>query len=201
MDLKDDANALRSRVSALNNEISQGQQAIASLEQDKRDLQSLVEKYQGEISTRKSRHQSYQEQISEAKRVQTEIATLKGVAESTASNVKDANRELQIIKHSLDECSSLVQAKSIDLSTTAGPLDRITGMIIPRSVSSSMRRAREVKKQSDVVQQVFEALKKIDEEIPLLLPGEGSTYLAIAPKDAIQASVAEVSDDDLIFLG
>jgi chromosome segregation ATPase len=195
MDLGDEANALRSSVSTLNSEISQGEQGVASLEQEKRDLQALVLQYKGEISARESKHLGFQKQISEANRVHDEIATLKDVADFTTSSVKDANRELQRIKQRLDECSSLIQAKSIDVSTSAGAVERIAGLIGPQFVSTNIRRMREFRKQKEAMQQVSETLEKIYREVPLLLPSQEMKFLDIKPRDATVAPVVKVGDE------
>lgn len=195
MDLKDEIDTLRFRVSTLNSDISQGQQAIASLEKEKRDLQALVSQYQNDISTRKSKHQDYQKQISEANRVQGEIVTLRGVAESTTSNIKDVNCELQNIKECLDEFSSLIQAKSIDVSTSEAPVDRIAGVIGIRSVSTKIRRAKEFKKQKEVMQQVSETLEKVNREVPQLLSSQETTFLDIKPWNATAVPTLEINDE------
>ncbi|KAF4950799.1 hypothetical protein FGADI_7932, partial [Fusarium gaditjirri] len=180
-DLKDDIVALQSRVSTLNTEISQDQQAIANLEREQRNLQDLVSHYQRDISSRRSAHQLYQKQISEASKVENEITTLKGVAEATITSINDVNSELQDIKQCLDECSSLLQAKSVDISTSASSVDWIIGAVGRRT---KIWRAREFERQKMLMLQVSEALEKVEKEGQLLLSNQDMAFLDIEPWEA-----------------
>ncbi|KAF9777122.1 hypothetical protein IL306_004605 [Fusarium sp. DS 682] len=129
-DLKDEIVALQSSVTTLNREISQDQEAIGNLEREQRRLQALVSQHQAEISTRKSTHQRYQTQILEANRVDDEITALKGIAGATISSINDVSSELQGIKECLDECSALLQVKSVDISTSASTVGSMAVFIL-----------------------------------------------------------------------
>ncbi|KAF4436530.1 hypothetical protein FACUT_6388 [Fusarium acutatum] len=179
-DLKDEIVALQSRVSTLNREISQDQQVISNLEIEQRNLQNLVSQYQRDISSRRSAHHLYQKQIAEANRVENEITTLKGVAEATNSNINEVNSELQDAKECLDECSSLLQAKSVDLSTSATSVDWIIGAV---GRCTRKFRAKEFERQITLMQQVAEVLDKIEQEGQLLLSSQDMAFLDTKPWD------------------
>ncbi|KAH7144819.1 hypothetical protein DER46DRAFT_672496 [Fusarium sp. MPI-SDFR-AT-0072] len=190
-DLKDEIVALQSKVSTLNSEISQDQQAISNLEREQRNLQDLVSQYQRDISSRRSTHQLYQKQISEASRIENDITTLKGVAEATISNINDVNSELQDVKECLDECSSLLQAKSVDLSTSASSVDWIIGAV---GWCTRTFRAREFERQKMLMQQVSEVLEKIEKDGQLLLSSQDMAFLDIEPWDAVKGLTAEENE-------
>ncbi|KAG7411318.1 hypothetical protein Forpe1208_v009787 [Fusarium oxysporum f. sp. rapae] len=190
-DLKDEIVALQSKVSTLNSEISQDQQAISNLEREQRNLQDLVSQYQRDISSRRSTHQLYQKQISEASRIENDITTLKGVAEATISNINDVNSELQDVKECLDECSSLLQAKSVDLSTSASSVDWIIGAV---GWCTRTFRAREFERQKMLMQQVSEVLEKIEKDGQLLLSSQDMAFLDIEPWDAVKGLIAEENE-------
>ncbi|KAI7770219.1 hypothetical protein LZL87_002590 [Fusarium oxysporum] len=190
-DLKDEIVALQSKVSTLNCEISQDQQAISNLEREQRNLQDLVSQYQRDISSRRSTHQLYQKQISEASRIENDIRTLKGVAEATISNINDVNSELQDVKECLDECSSLLQAKSVDLSTSASSVDWIIGAV---GWCTRTFRAREFERQKMLMQQVSEVLEKIEKDGQLLLSSQDMAFLDIEPWDAVKGLTAEENE-------
>ncbi|CCT70870.1 uncharacterized protein FFB20_11066 [Fusarium fujikuroi] len=198
-DLKDEIVALRSRVSTLNGEISQDQQVISSLETEQRNLQNLVSQYQRDISSRRSTHQLYQKQISEANRVENDITTLKGVAEATISNINDVNSELQDVKECLDECSSLLQAKSVDLSTSATSIDWIIGAV---GRCTRKFRAKEFERQITLMQQVAEVLEKIEQEGQLLLSSQNMAFLDAKPWDDVKNPIVEEHETipELIYI-
>ena len=187
-DLKDEIVALQSKVSNLNSEISQDQQAISNLEREQRNLQDLVSQYQRDISSRRSTHQLYQKQISEANRVENDITTLKGVAEATISNINDVNSQLQDVKECLDECSSLLQAKSVDLSTSTSSVDWIIGAV---SRCTRTFRAKEFERQKMLMQQVSEVLEKIEMDGQLLLSSQDMAFLDIKPWEAATGLIVE----------
>lgn len=187
-DLKDEIVALQSKVSNLNSEISQDQQAISNLEREQRNLQDLVSQYQRDISSRRSTHQLYQKQISEANRVEIDITTLKGVAEATISNINDVNSQLQDVKECLDECSSLLQAKSVDLSTSTSSVDWIIGAV---SRCTGTFRAKEFERQKMLMQQVSEVLEKIEKDGQLLLSSQDMAFLDIKPWEAATGLIVE----------
>ncbi|KAL5598153.1 hypothetical protein FOBRF1_011946 [Fusarium oxysporum] len=187
-DLKDEIVALQSKVSSLNSEISQDQQAISNLEREQRNLQDLVSQYQRDISSRRSTHQLYQKQISEANRVENDITTLKGVAEATISNINDANSQLQDVKECLDECSSLLQAKSVDLSTSTSSVDWIIGAV---GRCTRTFRAKEFERQQMLMQQVSEVLEKIEKDGQLLLSSQDMAFLDIKPWEAATGLIVE----------
>ncbi|KAF4496828.1 hypothetical protein FAGAP_6983 [Fusarium agapanthi] len=187
-DLKDEIVALQSRVSALNREITQDQQVISNLEIEQRNLQGLVSQYQRDISSRRSTHQLYQKQIAEANRVENDITALKGVAEATISNINDVNSELQDVKECLDECSSLLQAKSVDLSTSATSVDWAIGAV---GRCTKKFRARELEKQITLMKQVAGVLDKIEQEGQLLLSNQDMAFLDTMPWDVKRPIVEE----------
>ena len=187
-DLKDEIVALQSKVSNLNSEISQDQQAISNLEREQHNLQDLVSQYQRDISSRRSAHQLYQKQISEANRVENDITTLKGVAEATISNINDVNSQLQDVKECLDECSSLLQAKSVDLSTSTSSVDWIIGAV---SRCTRTFRAKEFERQKMLMQQVSEVLEKIEKDGQLLLSSQDMAFLDIKPWEAATGLIVE----------
>ncbi|EXM26222.1 hypothetical protein RAB80_012662 [Fusarium oxysporum f. sp. vasinfectum] len=187
-DLKDEIVALQSKVSNLNSEISQDQQAISNLEREQRNLQDLVSQYQRDISSRRSTHQLYQKQISEANRVENDITTLKGVAEATISNINDVNSQLQDVKECLNECSSLLQAKSVDLSTSTSSVDWIIGAV---SRCTRTFRAKEFERQKMLMQQVSEVLEKIEMDGQLLLSSQDMAFLDIKPWEAATGLIVE----------
>ncbi|EXL47934.1 hypothetical protein FOCG_10440 [Fusarium oxysporum f. sp. radicis-lycopersici 26381] len=187
-DLKDEIVALQSKVSSLNSEISQDQQAISNLEREQRNLQDLVSQYQRDISSRRSTHQLYQKQISEANRVENDITTLKGVAEATISNINDVNSQLQDVKECLDECSSLLQAKSVYLSTSTSSVDWIIGAV---GRCTRIFRAKEFERQKMLMQQVSEVLEKIEKDGQLLLSSQDMAFLDIKPWEAATGLIVE----------
>ncbi|KAL7762936.1 hypothetical protein ACKLNR_006294 [Fusarium oxysporum f. sp. zingiberi] len=187
-DLKDEIVALQSKVSNLNSEISQDQQAISNLKREQRNLQDLASQYQRDISSRRSTHQLYQKQISEANRVENDITTLKGVAEATISNINDVNSQLQDVKECLDECSSLLQAKSVDLSTSTSSVDWIIGTV---GRCTRTFRAKEFERQKMLMQQVSEVLEKIEKDGQLLLSSQDMAFLDIKPWEAATGLIVE----------
>ncbi|KAF5692859.1 hypothetical protein FDENT_2499 [Fusarium denticulatum] len=187
-DLKDEIVALQSRVATLNREISQDQQAISNLEIEQRNLQNLVSQYQRDISSRRSTHHLYQKQIAEANQVGNDIIALKGVAEATISNINDVNSELQDVKECLDECSSLLQAKSVDLSTSATSVDWVIGVV---GRCTRKFRVKEFERQITLMQQVAEVLDKIEQEGQLLLSSQDMAFLDTKPWDAKSLIVEE----------
>ncbi|KAF5592202.1 uncharacterized protein FSUBG_10243 [Fusarium subglutinans] len=190
-DLKDEIVALQSRVSALNREISQDQQVISNLEIEQRSLQGLVSQYQRDISSRRSTHQLYQKQIAEANRVENDITALKGVAEATISNINDVNCELQEVKECLDECSSLLQAKSVDLSTSATSVDWIIGAV---GRCTRKFRAKEFERQITLMQQVAEVLDKVEQEGQLLLSSQDMPFLDTKPWGDVKGLIMEENE-------
>lgn len=199
-DLKDEIVALQSRVSTLNGEISQDQQVISSLETEQRNLQNLVSQYQRDISSRRTAHQLYQKQISEANRVENDITTLKGVAEATISNINGINSELQDVKECLDECSSILQAKSVDLSTSATSVDWVIGAV---GRCTKRFRAKEFERQRTLMQQVAEVLQKIEQEGLLLLSSQSMALLDTKPWDDVKNPIVEEHETipELIYVG
>ncbi|KAF5983242.1 hypothetical protein FCOIX_3329 [Fusarium coicis] len=189
-DLKDEIVALESRVSTLNREISQDQQVISSLEMEQRNLQNLVSQYQLDISSRRSTHQLYQKQITEANRVENDITALKGVAEATIANINEVNSELQDVKECLDECSSLLQAKSVDLSTSATSVDCVIGVV---GRCTRKFRVKEFERQITLMQQVAEVLDKIEQEGQLLLSSQDMSFLDTMAWD-IKRPIVEESE-------
>lgn len=187
-DLKDEIVALQSRVSALNREISQDQQVISNLEIEQRNLQSLVSQYQRDISSRRSTHQLYQKQITEANRVENDITALKGVAEATIANINEVNSELQDVKECLDECSSLLQAKSVDLSTSATSVDWVIGVV---GRYTRKFRVKEFERQITLMEQVAEVLDKIEQEGQLLLSSQDMAFLDTMAWDVKRPIVEE----------
>ncbi|KAF5599971.1 hypothetical protein FPANT_2874 [Fusarium pseudoanthophilum] len=187
-DLKDEIVALQSRVSTLNREISQDQQVISNLEIEQRNLQNLVSQYQRDISSRRSTHQLYQKQITEANRVENDITALKGVAEATISNINDVNSELQDVKECLDECSSLLQAKSVDLSTSATSVDWVIGVV---GRCTRKFRVKEFERQITLMEQVAEVLDKIEQEGQLLLSSQDMAFLDTVAWDVKRPIVEE----------
>ncbi|KAF5539215.1 hypothetical protein FNAPI_10886 [Fusarium napiforme] len=187
-DLKDEIVALQSRVSTLNREISQDQQVISNLEIDQRNLQNLVSQYQRDISSRRSTHQLYQKQITEANRVENDITALKGVAEATIANINDVNSELQDVKECLDECSSLLQAKSVDLSTSATSVDWVIGVV---GRCTRKFRVKEFERQITLMEQVAEVLDKIEQEGQLLLSSQDMAFLDTMAWDVKRPIVEE----------
>ncbi|KAG9498401.1 hypothetical protein J7337_009206 [Fusarium musae] len=187
-DLKDEIVALQSRVSALNREISQDQQVISNLEIEQRNLQSLVSQYQRDISSRRSTHQLYQKQITEANRVENDITALKGVAEATIANINEVNSELQDVKECLDECSSLLQAKSVDLSTSATSVDWVIGVV---GRCTRKFRVKEFERQITLMEQVAEVLDKIEQEGQLLLSSQDMAFLDTMAWDVKRPIVEE----------
>lgn len=183
----------------MNGEISQDQQVISSLETEQRNLQNLVSQYQRDISSRRSTHQLYQKQISEANRVENDIKTLKGVAEATISNINDVNSELQDVKECLDECSSLLQAKSVDLSTSATSIDWIIGAV---GRCTRKFRAKEFERQITLMQQVAEVLEKIEQEGQLLLSSQNMAFLDAKPWDDVKTPIVEEHETipELIYI-
>ncbi|KAK3374693.1 hypothetical protein B0H63DRAFT_255503 [Podospora didyma] len=194
-DLKDDLTTLNNSIRSINIDIARGDAAVASLEQEKRDLQALVQKYKTEISERRTKHRDYQKTISDSNRVQGDVKLLKNVADSTLSNVKDDTRELQKMKQTLEKFSDEIQAKSVDVSTSAGPVERLARLVAPRSVSTNMRLAREYKKQQEVIQEVTETLARIQKDIPLLMSSHETKFLDIKPWNAVESSVVELGED------
>ncbi|KAF5651366.1 uncharacterized protein FTJAE_113 [Fusarium tjaetaba] len=187
-DLKDEIVALQSRVSTLNREISQDQQVISNLEMEQRNLQNLVSQYQRDISSRRSTHQLYQKQITEANKVENDITALKGVAEATISNINDVNSELQDVKECLDECSSLLQAKSVDLSTSATSVDWVIGVV---GRCTRKFRVKEFERQITLMEQVAEVLDKIEQEGQLLLSSQDMAFLDTMAWDVKRPIVEE----------
>lgn len=187
-------------MSTLNREISQDQQVISNLEIEQRNLRNLVSQHQSDISSRRSAHQLYQKQISEASRVENDIATLKGVAEATISNINGINSELQDVKECLDECSSLLQAKSVDLSTSATSVDWVIGAV---GRCTKRFREKEFERQRTLMQQATEVLQKIEQEGQLLLSSQNMALLDARPWDDVKSPIVEEHETipELIYVG
>ncbi|KAF4332087.1 hypothetical protein FBEOM_14124 [Fusarium beomiforme] len=177
-DLGNEIVALESNVSRLNGEISQDQQAIENLEREQRSLQALVSQHQTEFSTRKSTHQLHQSQLVEANQVEGEIATLKGVTGATISNINEFTSELQRMKECLDKFSSLLQLKSVGISTSASSVNWSPGVLGKRTTSWRMK---EFEKQKRVMQTVAQALEKTENDGLLLGSSHTMAFLDIKP--------------------
>jgi len=190
-DFEKEANSCRQSINSLNTEINQDAQAVASLEREKTGLQSLVSKYQSEVTKRRSEQRMYQRNIEQADRVKTEITTLKSYAVSTKKNVAQALPELQQIKQTLEQCSTLVKERSLDISTSSTFIERFTGSL--PVVGRNIKNAREFNKQKLLLQQVSETLEKIHTEVPGLLQSSvGTKLLDVKPWDSDIISVVDV---------
>lgn len=190
-DFEKEANSCRQSINSLSTEISQDAQAVASLEREKTELQSLVSKYQSEVTKRRSEQRIYQRNIEQADRVKTEIATLKSHAVSTKKNVVQALPELQQIKQTLEQCSTLVKERSLDVSTSSTVMERFTGSL--PIVGTKIKNAREFNRQKLLLQQVSETLEKIHTEVPGLLPSSvNAKFLDVKPWNSDIISVVDV---------
>ncbi|KAH8590060.1 hypothetical protein B0O99DRAFT_655118 [Bisporella sp. PMI_857] len=190
-DFQNEANSYRQSINSLITEISQNVQAVASLEREKTRLQSLVSQYQSEVSKRKSEHQVYQVKIEQADRVKGEITILRSHATSTKKNVTQALPELHKIKQNLEQCSTLVKERSLDVSTSSGLMDRFLP-ILP-VIGVSIKRYQDFNKQKLLMQQALETLDQIHTEVPKLLPSTGDVkFLDIKPWNSEIVSVIDV---------
>jgi predicted RNase H-like nuclease (RuvC/YqgF family) len=190
-DFEKEANSYRQSINSLSTEISQNVQAVATLEREKKNLQSLVSQYQSEVSTRRSEHRVFQRKIAQADRVKDEITTLKSHAVSTKKNVVQALPELHKIKQSLEQCSTLVKERSLDVSTSDTFMERFTGSL--PGVGTKIKKSRDFKKQKLLLQQTSETLDRIHTEVPSLLPSTGDVkFLDIKPWNAGVVSVMDV---------
>jgi len=190
-DFEKEANSCRQSINSLNTEINQDAQAVASLEREKTGLQSLVSKYQSEVTKRRSEQRIYQRNIEQADRVKTEITTLKSYAVSTKKNVAQALPELQQIKQTLEQCSTFVKEKSLDISTSSTFIERFIGSL--PVVGRNIKNARAFNKQKLLLQQVSETLEKIHTEVPRLLQSSVDTkFLDVKPWNSDIISVVDV---------
>lgn len=186
-----DCNSLRQSISSLNTEISQNVQAVATLEREKTGLQSLIYQHQSDVTKRKSEHRVYQRKIEEADRARNEITTLKNHAASTKQNVVQALPELHKIKQSLEQCTTLVKERTLDVSTSSTFMERWTGSL--PGVGTRIKKSREFNKQKLVMQQVSETLYRIHTEVPGLLPSSNEAkFLDIKPWNSGVVSVVDV---------
>jgi chromosome segregation ATPase len=186
-DFKTERNACQAAVSTLNTEITQITQAVSKLEQEKAELQRLVRKYQSNVSSRRSTHLIHRQQISEADRAKGEIAALKSHAASTKANVLEAVPELHNIKMNLDQCSTLVKEKSLDVSTSSDFVERWADWT--PVFGESIRRSREFRRQRQLIEQVSETLERIHTEVPQLLQSSQRKFLNIQPWDAEEVNL------------
>lgn len=180
-------------MSTLNSEISLGVRHVANLEQEKRDLEARIRQYESEISARKSRHKEYEQQISAANHVKSEIAELERHAQSTTSNVTEDNRQLQKMKQTLDQCNSLIKARSLDVETSESFVEHFAGLLGPR-IGNNSKRTREFRRQKEVMEQVSQTLEQIHSEVPLLLPSQQMKFLDVKPWNTAEISVTEIGE-------
>jgi len=183
-DFRKEANVYRHSIGCLNTEISQNDQAVATLESEKTRLEALVNQYLSDVSRRRSEHRIYQHRIEEADKVKDEITTLKDHATSTKKNVVEALPELRKIKQSLEQCSTLVKERSLDVSTSSNYMERFTANL--PFVGPGIKKAQEFKKQKLLLQQASETLEQIHAEVPGLLPSTGDVkFLDVKPWDHV----------------
>jgi len=190
-DFKNEANSYRQSINSLNTEISQNVQDVATLEREKTSLESLVKQHQSDVSKRRSEHSVYQRKIEQADRVKGEITTLKSHAISTKKNVVQALPELHKIKQSLEQCSTLVKERSLDVSTSSTYMERFTASL--PGVGPGIKKSRDFKKQKLLLQQASETLEQIHAEVPGLLPTTGDVkFLDFKPWKSGVVSVTDV---------
>jgi DNA repair exonuclease SbcCD ATPase subunit len=179
-DFQREANSYRQSINSLNTEISQNDQAVATLEREKTRLESLVEQHLSNVSRRRSEHRTYQRKIEEADKVKDEITTLKSHAVSTKKNVIEALPELHKIKQSLEQCSTLIKEQSLDVSTSSTYTERFTASL--PVVGPRIKKSQDFKKQKFLLQQASETLDQIHAEVPGLLPSTGDVkFLDVKP--------------------
>lgn len=190
-DFQNDINSYQSSINTLNTTINQNTQDIATLEREKTELAALVRKYKSEISERTSEHRACKQQINEAKLAQGEIRTLKSYAVSTKANVTEALPNLHNIKSSLEQCSTLVKERSLEVTVSSTTTERWTRTV--PIIGGSVKKSKDFKRQQ-IMTQVSDVLNKIHNEIPLLLPSNSTKFLDIKPWDHGSVSVRSVSE-------
>lgn len=98
-------------------------------------------------------------------------------AQSTAANVNEDNLQLQEWKQTLDDCNELIHAKSLEVDTHAGVVERFAEILGERA-GMKLKRSMEFKRQKKAMEELSQTLDEIHSQVPLLLPqGEKMKFL------------------------
>ena len=189
-DFRQEANQYRQRINSLDSQITQTDRDITALEQEKSDLRARVRRQQADVTKHTADKWEHQGKLDNAKKVQREIMELKEHAASTKRNVGQALPELHKLKDILEEFSTLVQEKSLNVSLATTLTERWVGMV--PIAGSWARKSLEYRRQKAVVEEVIKTLDKIQADLPKLLPGADSGNRFIEVKPWNDASVEEL---------
>ncbi|KAK6350255.1 hypothetical protein TWF696_006490 [Orbilia brochopaga] len=168
--LENDVSAISGTIHQLESDIAQVDRDISALEQQKRELQRLLERHRSEVAFQRQKQQEYTDQIQEAGRIEGEILELDTHASAAVSTAVELKRELQQIKQYLDECVALVKAHSLKVQTDANAIEQATGSIV-------LRKRNDPETWKGLLQRVSGTLDRLREEILVPLPANGQTKL------------------------
>jgi hypothetical protein len=107
---------------------------------------------------------------------------MKQRAESTITSSQEVGTELQKTKEQLDQCSALLNSKSMYIRTASSFTDRLFG--------KTYQNKREFKRQRAVLKRVSETLEEMQTKVPALLPNE-TRFLNVKPWQNTKNSVRE----------
>lgn len=172
-DLKDEISSINSTISSLNSQIREAETSVTRLDREKNELQTRISSLRSTIQAQRSTSQTYQSQMNNAARVQTEISGLQDHATSTVSNVRDVANELQKLKQHLDSCAAVLSQENTEMKVKTAFMDKF--------MLKKSRNARQFEREKKAILQVTEALGSVHSKVPAMLPGSSLKFLELKP--------------------
>ena len=181
-DLKTDIRSVRSTISTLEANIQGAYGRITQLNSEKSTLESRLRSLRSTLSQEDTAKENSEKRINKARELGLNITSLQRQADTTSADVREAVRELQGLKSSLNEMELSINKKTQQLTAESSGLRQ--------RQTAGTARARHSTRQLDAIKRATVALTDAQMKLPRLLPTSSVKLLTDSmSKDKLTPSV------------